>query len=74
LQGYDPAFSRMSPGVLMLGMVIEDALASGARAIDFLRGREPYKYLWGACDRPGFKRLLSRGAPARAMPASGAAS
>ncbi|HKH43881.1 MAG TPA: GNAT family N-acetyltransferase [Thermoanaerobaculia bacterium] len=58
LHGFDPAFEKLSPGVLLLGGVIEDAVRSGAREIDFLRGRETYKYRWGARDRENRRRRL----------------
>jgi CelD/BcsL family acetyltransferase involved in cellulose biosynthesis len=37
---------------LALGHAIEAAKAEGAASFDFLRGREPYKYAWGARDQP----------------------
>ena len=43
----------------ILGAVIEDAVKLGKRSIDFLRGREAYKYAWGAQDTPTF-RLRAR--------------
>ena len=35
------------------------ALAAGIRRLDFLRGDEPYKYVWGSVDEP-IQRLLVR--------------
>lgn len=35
-------------------------MAEGAEELDFLRGREPYKYRWGAEDRATF-RLVADG-------------
>ena len=58
LQGFDPDCERFSPGMQILGMVIEDAIAHGLASIDFLRGREGYKYGWGAKDQPTFRRTL----------------
>ncbi|HLT36280.1 MAG TPA: GNAT family N-acetyltransferase, partial [Enhygromyxa sp.] len=51
LGGFDPAAAQLSPGVLMLGLVMEDAVRRGLTRFDFLRGAEPYKYWWGAEDR-----------------------
>lgn len=51
LAGFDPAFSRASPGTLIVAHAIEEAAQAGVRHIDFLRGSEPYKYEWGAKDR-----------------------
>jgi CelD/BcsL family acetyltransferase involved in cellulose biosynthesis len=54
LQGYDPEFREFSPGTQILGAVIEDAARLGIPTMDFLRGREPYKYAWGARDEQTF--------------------
>jgi CelD/BcsL family acetyltransferase involved in cellulose biosynthesis len=51
LGGFDPAFSYESPGTVLLAHAIEEARHSGAREFHFLRGREAYKYAWGAADR-----------------------
>jgi CelD/BcsL family acetyltransferase involved in cellulose biosynthesis len=47
LQGIDPAFASLSPGLLLVGLVIEAAQQYGLERIDFLRGDEPYKLAWG---------------------------
>jgi CelD/BcsL family acetyltransferase involved in cellulose biosynthesis len=54
LSGFDPRHAFFSPGSLLLAHAIEQAAAEGATAFDFLRGAEPYKYRWGAVDRPMF--------------------
>jgi len=54
LQAFDPFLKFLSLGTNILGMVIEDALRLGKRRVDFLRGREAYKYSWGAKDRPTY--------------------
>ncbi|HZQ69617.1 MAG TPA: GNAT family N-acetyltransferase [Terriglobales bacterium] len=54
LQGFDPEYSKLSPGTFILGAVIEDAIRHRAGKIDFLRGRESYKYSWGAHDHPTY--------------------
>jgi CelD/BcsL family acetyltransferase involved in cellulose biosynthesis len=59
MQGFDPAWAKLSPGVMVVGGAIEDSIRRGARRIDFLRGREPYKYWWGAQERETFRRSLS---------------
>lgn len=47
--GFDPALGvRLSPGWILLGYLIEDAIARGFQRFDFLRGEEPYKYQFGA--------------------------
>jgi CelD/BcsL family acetyltransferase involved in cellulose biosynthesis len=52
LGGFDPRFRSLSPGTLLVAHAIEQALAEGALAFDFLRGAEAYKYRWGAEDQP----------------------
>ena len=59
LQGFDPDYAEFSPGVQMIGAVVEDGVREAKQAVDFLRGREPYKYAWGAQDEPSF-RLRAR--------------
>jgi CelD/BcsL family acetyltransferase involved in cellulose biosynthesis len=50
LTGFDPAFAYEGPGTVLIGHAIEQAAAQGVREFHFLRGREPYKYEWGARD------------------------
>ena len=51
LNGFDPRFRRYSPGAVLLEAALKEAIEEGIREADFLRGREAYKYLWGATDR-----------------------
>jgi len=58
LSGFDEAHAFISPGTLLLGAMLEDAIREGRREADFLRGQESYKYAWDAVDRPnGFCQL-----------------
>ncbi len=59
LQGFDMAYAQFSPGMLILEGVIRDAIREQKTAVDFLRGREKYKYTWGAQDGPTF-RIFAR--------------
>lgn len=59
LGGFDPARERLSPGMLLVGHAIEQAIAEGIAIADFLRGQERYKYFWGAEDTPTFRRILT---------------
>lgn len=61
ISGFAPDFEKVSPGGLVVEHAIRDALRQGAREFDFLRGREPYKYAWGAVDRPQYRRRLKCG-------------
>jgi len=58
LGGFDPGAAALSPGALLLGHAIEEAVREGASAFDFLRGGEAYKYRWGARDAPTYRRRL----------------
>jgi CelD/BcsL family acetyltransferase involved in cellulose biosynthesis len=50
--GYDPAYAHVSAGMVLVGMMIEDAARLGLTVFDFLRGNEAYKYRFGATDTP----------------------
>jgi CelD/BcsL family acetyltransferase involved in cellulose biosynthesis len=58
--GFDPRFSAVSPGNLMIAHAIADAKREGGTEFHFLRGRESYKYEWGAQDQWNQKRILAR--------------
>jgi CelD/BcsL family acetyltransferase involved in cellulose biosynthesis len=58
LHGFEPAVARFSPGIQLVGHFIDDAVDHGIRRIDFLRGREEYKYRWGAKDVPAYRRRV----------------
>ena len=60
LSGYDPSLDKMSPGTIIVAHAIEQAVRSGAKTFDFLRGAEEYKYAWGAKDRVNKRRRLTR--------------
>ncbi len=49
---YDPELAEASPGVALLGAVIEAAIDEGCRRFDFLKGDETYKFRMGATERP----------------------
>lgn len=64
--GFDPDLSTLGLGTILVGHAIDEATRAGHAAFDFLRGREPYKYRWGAEDRPALARLLAPpGSPER---------
>jgi len=66
--GWDPdsPLSRLSPGVVLMGQSIEDAIASGLRYYDFLRGDEAYKSRWTKTARTTTTLLVARTPMARA--------
>ena len=49
--GWDARWDRHSMGSVLAYKAIRFAAAQGARTFDFLRGREPYKYRFGASDQ-----------------------
>lgn len=58
LSGFDPELEACSPGALIIAHAISEARQSGANAFDFLRGKEEYKYRWGAVDTFTYRRRL----------------
>lgn len=52
---YDPALAEASPGMVLLGALIESAIADGLPRFDFLKGDEPYKLRLGAEERPLYR-------------------
>jgi len=60
LHGFDPAYAFESPGTILIGHAIDEAVREGAREFHFLRGRESYKYDWGATDRWNCRRTFRR--------------
>jgi CelD/BcsL family acetyltransferase involved in cellulose biosynthesis len=63
LGGFDMRWAHCGPSILLRGAVLEDAIRRGCERFDFLRGREPHKYAWGAEDRWSVCRTLLRRAP-----------
>jgi len=56
LTGFDPDYAFESPGTLLLGHAIMEAMREGARLFDMLRGSERHKYSWGASAQPNRRR------------------
>jgi CelD/BcsL family acetyltransferase involved in cellulose biosynthesis len=44
--GFDPAYSKQSVGLVVMGLAIKQAIAEGACEYDFLHGEEEYKFHW----------------------------
>jgi CelD/BcsL family acetyltransferase involved in cellulose biosynthesis len=44
--GFDPAYSSLSPGSLLVAHTIREAIEEGVKQFDFCRGDEPYKRRW----------------------------
>lgn len=60
MTGFALEVSSISPGALLLGHAIEQALCNGQSEFDFLRGEERYKSLWGALPRRNAARTFRR--------------
>ncbi len=52
---FDPSLRDASPGVAIIGSMIEQACAEGIPRFDFLKGDEVYKFRLGAEPRPLFE-------------------
>jgi CelD/BcsL family acetyltransferase involved in cellulose biosynthesis len=58
--GINPDFMNLSPGWVLMGNIIQWAIAHGRIGIDFLRGDESYKYQLGGKDRFVHRLIFSR--------------
>ncbi len=58
--GFDPAYGWLSAGLLLKAYCIRDAIESGRRRFDFLRGSEHYKYELGGLDMPVYRCVVRR--------------
>lgn len=52
--GYDPAYSKWSPGIVLISLYIQKCIEEGKTSLDFLRGNESYKYNFGVQEKPVF--------------------
>lgn len=60
LGGFDPAWARASPGIVVLAAALQAATREGLAEFHLLRGGERYKYGFGAEARPAFRRRLAK--------------
>jgi len=58
---YDLEYALFSPGFYLFHASIVEAISSGKSSIDFLRGREKYKYDFGARECRIYSLILKRG-------------
>lgn len=57
--GFDlSAYANLSPGIVAMGYLIEDAIQHGLKRFDFLQGNERYKYDFGARDTEVLRLLV----------------
>lgn len=60
--GFHPDRAALSPGLVLLGHVIRDAIVRGKRRFDFLRGEERYKYDFGPQPEDLYRVTIAPGA------------
>lgn len=53
-------FANLSPGIALMGTLLQDAIEQGSEAFDFMRGDEEYKYHLGGTDRWVVKAEIAR--------------
>ena len=56
--GFDPEFSKVGPGKLLLHFWIKDSFEAGYREFDFMVGEEPYKRQWTSPMRPNYELFI----------------
>jgi CelD/BcsL family acetyltransferase involved in cellulose biosynthesis len=61
--GFDPDWSHLSPGFVLLSAVIESAFEEGATEFDFLQGDEPYKFRFAERSRSVSNLSVARSLP-----------
>lgn len=60
LSGFDPAYAGYSPGLVLMGRVIRDAIENGINEFDFMRGSSDYKFKWTREKRTNISFSLGR--------------
>lgn len=63
LGGFDPEVTKLGLGKIAIGHGIRTSIEAGRARYDFARGAEPYKYWYGAVDRPLAARVVGSGRP-----------
>jgi CelD/BcsL family acetyltransferase involved in cellulose biosynthesis len=58
---FNQDFARYSPGLYLFHQCLKQAMSEGKKKADFLRGREKYKYFFGAEDSKIFRLMLTQG-------------
>lgn len=57
---FDQTLRHLAPGMVLVSELIRTAADEGRRVFDLLRGDEPYKYRFGARDRPLTRITIAR--------------
>lgn len=61
--GFHPDRAALSPGVVLLGHLIRDAIERGKHRFDFLRGEERYKHEFEPIPEPVYQVRIARAEP-----------
>ncbi|HVL81734.1 MAG TPA: GNAT family N-acetyltransferase [Actinomycetota bacterium] len=56
---FRPDLAKLAPGMVLIGHLIEQAIAEGKARFDFLRGDERYKMRFGPVPRPVYQVMLA---------------
>jgi len=60
LSGFDPKYEKYSPGVILMGKIIKDAIQDGRDEFDLMRGNTAYKFNWTSNKRINHTFILER--------------
>ncbi len=60
LSGFEPEYEKYSPGVVLMGQVINDAINDGMDEFDLMRGEGAYKFKWTSKKRVNYSFVLKR--------------
>ena len=58
--GWEPSWSRLSPGTVLTAYALRHAIGEGRAVFDFLRGDEPYKAKWTEASNTVSRRIVAR--------------
>lgn len=58
--GFDPSWEKHSPGMVLKGLVVREAIGEGARELDLLKGDHEYKQAWATGSRRTVRIVLAR--------------
>ena len=72
LGGFDPSVVKLGLGKIAIGHGIRTSVEAGRARYDFGRGAEPYKYWYGAVDRPLEARVVGSGTTRSRLALAGA--
>jgi len=61
--GFHPDHAALSPGLVLLGYLVQDTIERGRRRFDFLRGEERYKYDFGPVPEDVYRVTVAPGHP-----------